>query len=120
LRRERCCAVCGQGDVVPVEPGYAGGFCVGVYSKWDGVKTCEDVLAERARADAEAKEYCRLRDERIEAERPRCQAFIADLNAICAKHGAHIATGDYPDTHVVSLEPRTYEISDDGIVIQHA
>lgn len=115
LRRERRCTICDQYDVVPVEPGYAGGFVVGVYTKWDGVKACEDVLAERSRADANAKEYCRLRDERIEAERPRRQAFIDDLNAVCAKHGAHVGDGDYPDTHIVVLEPRAYELSADGI-----
>jgi len=118
LRRERHCKVCGQGDVVPVEEGYSGGFVVGVYSRWDGVSTCEDVILERhrdaTRAKIEREAYLR----KIEEERPRRQAFIDDLNAICAKHGARIGQGDYTDAHIVVLEPRAYTLDEDGVGVQ--
>jgi hypothetical protein len=117
LHRERHCKVCGQGDIVPVEPGYAGGFCVGMYSRWDGVSTCEDVIIERHKSDTRHKAEHEAWLRQLEAERPRRQAFVDELNALCAKHGCHLGAGDYDGDTVVVLKPQTYELCADGVTV---
>lgn len=113
IRRQRYCKVCGQGDVVPVEDGYTGGYCVGVYSRWDGVKTCEDVILERHREETLARQRQADREASIAALRPRAAAFIAELNALSLKHGLHFSdTDDDPSICEGALH---HELRDQGL-----
>jgi hypothetical protein len=110
------CATCGIGALFPLPAGEdPKRFVMGPYSPWDGKSTCEDILARREREAAEGAARWEAAKRERRADRPRREAFLGRLNALCAEHGCHLSEHDGEMT--VALEPKAYALLDDDVTV---
>lgn len=112
----RTCGVCKVSHQFDLPPGHdPSKFVMGPYSPWDGVSTCEDVLAENERYRIAADEAWKVVRAERAANRPKLESFLADLNSVCAKHCCHLTEQD-GELDVI-FHVRTYELLDDDVSV---